>query len=126
MSVKSRFNKMIKNLRVKTGYNYKKKENLFYRKQLNKIIICILIVLLVLALKKMDVKFSNKVIRIVQDTLDYSIDIKEDPIKVLNFVKEKVKIPNEIISVFKNEISSKVFISKDILPIWQDVQNVYN
>ncbi|MGF7056492.1 hypothetical protein [Brassicibacter mesophilus] len=117
MNVKSGFNKLVRNLRVKTGYNYKNKESSFYRKQLNKIFICILIVLVILVLKKIDVKFSNNAIRIVQDTLDYSTDIKEDSIKVLKFVKEKVKIPNEIISVFKNEISSKAFIHKYCLPI---------
>ncbi len=117
MNLRNGFNKLSKSLRVRTGYNYRNREDSNYRKQLNKIFICILVILVILVLKRIDIKFTNKVIRIVQDTLNYSINIKEDPIKALNFVRDRVKLSNKITSVFSGSNSLENDAIKYSLPI---------
>lgn len=100
--------RMLNSLRKKRGYNTYNNSNgvSFYRKQLNKIIICIVIVLIVLIIKKANLKFTNNIIRIVDKSINYSFDIKEDTKKVLDFVKGAVKLPNKVIETFNSNTSN--------------------
>jgi len=95
-------NKFIYSLRKKRVYNtYNNRSGVsFYRKQLNKIIICIIIILVVLIIKKANIKFTNNIIRIVDESINYTFDIKEDTKKILDFVKGSIKIPNKVIETF--------------------------
>jgi len=111
MRLKDKLNRIVNNLRVSTGYNYKNKNSFNYRKQLNRIIICIFIIFIIMILKKIDFNFSNDVIRIVKDTLNYNYDVREDTLGILNYVKNKIADSEGIISVFKSGISIKENIS---------------
>ncbi|WIV10605.1 hypothetical protein [Proteiniborus sp. MB09-C3] len=106
IGIKEKINKNISNvlnsLRKKRVYNTYNNSNgvSFYRKQLNKVIICILIILAVLIIKKANIKFTNNIIRIVDESVNYSFDIKEDTKKIFDFVKGAVKIPDKVIETF--------------------------
>ncbi len=101
-------NKILNNLRKKRTYNtYNNSSGTsFYRRQLNKIIICIAIVLVVLIIKKANLKLTNNVIRIVDESINYSFDIKEDTKKIFDFVKGIVKIPDKVIETFNTNTSN--------------------
>lgn len=105
MNMKGNANRILNRFRLKTGYNYRDKQGFNYRKQLSKIIICLIIIIVILVLKKVNINFTNKIIRIVDNTLNYTYDIKEDSIEVFNFVKDKLKITNEAIPVYESDIS---------------------
>ncbi|SCG83729.1 hypothetical protein DW1_2164 [Proteiniborus sp. DW1] len=99
---------LLNSLRKKRVYNtYTNSSGAsFYRKQLNKILICIVIVLAVLIIKKINLKLTNNIIRIVDESINYSFDIKEDTKKVIDFVKGAVKLPDKVIETFNSDISN--------------------
>ncbi|WP_352420117.1 hypothetical protein [Proteiniborus sp.] len=111
MSIKEKTNRTVQRIlnslrrkRVYNTYNYSGNEN-FYKKQLKKIVFCIIVVLAVLLIKKINIKFTNNVIRIVDESINYSFDIKGDTKKVFDFVKNKVKIPDKVIETFSIDVS---------------------
>jgi len=99
---------MVNNLRKKRVYNTYNNSNQvsFYRKQLNKVIACIIIVLVVLIIKKANIKLTNNIIRIVDDSINYSFNMREDTKKVLDYVKGAVKIPDKVIETFNPKNSN--------------------
>lgn len=102
-----RLNKILNSLRRKRGYNtysYSGNAN-FYRKQLNKLVICIIIVIAILLIKKINIRFTNNIIRIVDKSINYSFDIREDTKKVFDFVRGVVKIPDKVIETFSIDVS---------------------
>lgn len=100
---------MLSSLRKKRVYNTYNNSSgkSFYRKQLNKVIVCILIVLVVLIIKKANIKLTNNIIRIVNESINYSFDIKEDTKKVFDYVKGAVKIPDKVIETFSPNTSNR-------------------
>ncbi|SDZ34229.1 hypothetical protein SAMN05660462_02770 [Proteiniborus ethanoligenes] len=48
-------------------------------------------------------KLTNNVIRIVDNSINYSYDIHEDTRKVIDFVKNIVKIPDKVVQTFSTE-----------------------
>jgi len=93
---------------LKTGNNYKTKDKSFYKDQFKKIIISILIVLVILLIKTINVSFTNKVVNIVNKTINYTTDVKEDSKKLLYYVKEIPKVPDKIISAFNGEKENSI------------------
>lgn len=83
--------------------NYKKfyKDKSFYKKQLNKLIAAIVILIILILMKKINTKFTNNVIRIVNENINYEFSFKEDGKKILKKSKVVLKLPEKIISVFK-------------------------
>lgn len=105
INIKSKINNTLNSLRRRNFYNTNNNSNKsFYRKQLNRILICILIVLVVLIIKKINVKFTNNIIRIVDNSINYSIDVKKDTRKFIDFVKNVVKIPDKVVETFSPEV----------------------
>lgn len=104
---KRELNRKINSLRRNRTYNTYNRTSgkSFYRRQVNKIIICILLVLSVLIIKKINVRFTNNIIRIVDKSINYSFDLKEDTKKVFDFVKGAVKIPDKVIETFGTNIT---------------------
>ena len=102
-----KLNRLLNNLRKKRVYNTYNNSSgrSFYKKQLNKVIVCIIIVLVVLIIKKANLKLTNNIIRIVDESINYSFDIKEDTKRVFDYVKGAVKIPDKVIETF-NPITS--------------------
>lgn len=100
--VNRKLNKFIYNLRRKRVYNtYNNRSRVsFYRRQLNKVIICIIIILLVLIIKKANIRFTNNIIRIVDESINYTFDIKEDTRKIIDFVKGTVRLPDKVVETF--------------------------
>lgn len=94
-----------KTKRRSNGY-YKKNDRSFYSKQLKKIIICIIIVLCVIILKKIDTDTTQRAVELVDNTVKYNYDIKENKNKVLAFFGKLKK--NKGISVFKNVTDSTI------------------
>lgn len=104
INIKAKFNNMINRLRRKQTYHYSgNSSTVFYRKQINRILICIIIILIVLVMKRINVKLTNNVIRIVDNSINYSYDIHEDTRKVIDFVKNIVKIPDKVVQTFSTE-----------------------
>lgn len=107
ISIKDKLNRFLNGLRRKRGYNhnYGSRTN-FYRKQFYRIIICIVIVLTVLIIKKINVKLTNNIIRIVDESINYSFDVKEDTKRIFDFVRDKIKIPDNVIETFSSDVSN--------------------
>lgn len=111
ITIKEKLNRKItrilNRLRTNRAYNtYNNSKGVsFYRKQINRIIICIVIVLLVLIIKKANLKFTNNIIRVVDESINYSFNIKEDTKRVLDFVRATVKLPDKVIEVFNSGTS---------------------
>lgn len=106
MNIKDKLNRTINSLRRKkvySTYNYNNGTN-FYRKQINRVVICIIIVLALLIIKKVNVKFTNNIIRIVDESINYSFDIREDTKKAYDFFRDIVKIPDKVIETFSTDV----------------------
>lgn len=93
-------NKMMFKLRVKTGYNVKKKEKSYYRKQFINIIICIIIILMVIVLRNINSKPTDKVIQVVKNTLNHDTDIISSSKNAINNVIEVVTNNDKVMEVF--------------------------
>src|SRR5690554_222487 len=100
-------NRIINRLRPKRVYNtYNYSSNAgFLRRQIKKIIVCIIIVLAILLIKNINLKFTNNIIRIVDKSINYSFDIREDTKKVYDFILDKVKVPDKVIETFSTKVS---------------------
>lgn len=94
---------MRKKANTKKRINYKKfyKDKSFYKKQLNRLIAVIIILIILMLMKKINTKFTNDVIRIVNENINYEFSFKEDGKKMLEKSKVALKLPEKIISVFK-------------------------
>lgn len=88
--------------RLRTGYNVKGKSKSFLKKQLMSIIVCIIIVLLIVMLKTINTEPTEKAIKVVKDTINYTVDIKKDSATVLNFAKGLIDDTKDAVSVFNN------------------------
>ena len=111
-------------------YNYKKyrakqstkkpfyKSKNFYKKQLNRIIICIIILAIILIFKKINTKFTNKSIEIIKDKMEYNFSIKDDGKKILDYCKKVGKLPSKIMSTFKHDdVTGQEEINKYQIPL---------
>lgn len=101
-------------LRKKAGYNVKNSYNRksIYRKQFRNLILCMIIILIILIIKKVETEPTEKAINIVKATLNYNTSIKRDSNKVLNYVKRLFNESENVTTVFKStETSDSVFIS---------------
>lgn len=88
------------NFRRRTGYNVKKQNKSFYRKQFRNLLVCIVIVLVILMIKKIDTKPTREAIEIIKDTLNYDTNILKDSKKVVDYVKGFFGDTEQVTSVF--------------------------
>ncbi|KNF09446.1 peptidase M23 family protein [Gottschalkia purinilytica] len=88
------------NIKRRYGYNYKNKDQKFYIKQIKKLFICLIILVIIIAIKKINFKKGNEVIKIVDDTINYTIDIKKDSKKLLAYMKKHSYIKDKVITAF--------------------------
>lgn len=94
----------------------------FYKKQLNKVFIALLILLFILMAKKINISFTNKVIRIIDKSIKYEFNVKSDGKKILGFSKKVLKLPKKAISVFNTNDGKNNYIA----PVDGKVQNSSN
>lgn len=87
-------------LKHRTGYNVRGKSNTYLRRQLLNIIICIIIVLIIVMIKSINTEPTEKAIKIVKDTINYTVDIKKDSATAYNFVKNLITDTKNAVSVF--------------------------
>lgn len=110
--IKNRYKKRTK--RFKTNFKGKN----FYKKQLNKVFIALIILLIVLIIQKINISFTNKVIRIIDRGIRHEFDIKVGGRKVLDFSKKVFKFPEKAVSVFSFDNKNESYIS----PLEEGVQ----
>lgn len=103
--IKNRYKKRTK--RFKNNFKSKK----FLKKQLNKVFIALIILLIVLVIKKINMSFTNKVIRIIDRGIRHEFDIKAEGRKVLDFSKKVFKLPEKAVSVFSFDNKNESYIS---------------
>ncbi len=87
MKMNDSLNRSMYRLRHKTGYNSKRKNKSYYRKQFFNVLICIIIILIILLIKSIRTKPTEEVIKVVEKTLNYNIDIKKDSKLFANYIK---------------------------------------
>ncbi|MBE6081262.1 MULTISPECIES: murein hydrolase activator EnvC family protein [Tissierellales] len=78
------------------------KDRRFYEKQIKRMIIILIIIIIILILKRINSNFSNNVIRIIDKGVNYKFEIKKDGKKIIDFAKNKIKIPDKIVTVFNS------------------------
>ncbi|MBU5294057.1 M23 family metallopeptidase [Anaerosalibacter bizertensis] len=103
--IKNRYKKRTKRFKN----NFKSKN--FFKKQLNKVFIALIILLIVLVIKKINMSFTNKVIRIIDRGIRHEFDIKAEGRKVLDFSKKVFKLPEKAVSVFSFDNKNESYIS---------------
>lgn len=90
-------------LRAKTGYKYKSKDKNFYKSQFKKILISIIIVCIIIIIKKIDTGVTNEAIKVVNKTINYNFDFKENSKKAIEYVKNLTPFTKEDVPVFNDE-----------------------
>lgn len=100
MRIGTRLRNMRYKLRSTTGYNVRGNSKSYLRRQLLNIIICIIIVLVIVMIKSINTEPTEKAIKIVKDTINYTVDIKKDSVTVYNFVKNLITDTKNVVSVF--------------------------
>ncbi|WP_425446585.1 peptidoglycan DD-metalloendopeptidase family protein [Dethiothermospora halolimnae] len=101
MSIRKKFRRESKGFKVNRRHSNSEKEKNFYRQQFKKLLISIIIVLFIIIIKKFDTEPTKKIIKIVSNTLNYNMDIKEDGKKILDYGKHLSGISDKVISIFK-------------------------
>lgn len=99
MSVKNYYGNFNRNIKSKRPYGYTKTKN-GQSKLLKKILISIIIVIVVIFLKKVDTKPTDRVIEIINNTINYNYDMKDVSKEVINFAKNLSSWPEKVKSVF--------------------------
>lgn len=102
MRTKSLWRSIKYKLKARAGYNLKNKNRDFFKRQLRNIIICIIIVLVIVIIKSINTKPTEEAIKIVRNTVNYTVDIKKDSAAALNFIKGFIDDTKNSISVFNN------------------------
>lgn len=85
--------------------NFKSVMNFFrgrlnFKRQLNRIIYVLAILVLLLLLKRLNNSISNNIIEIIDNSINYKVNIKEDSRKVLDYGKKLLELPEKAMSVF--------------------------
>jgi len=75
------------------------KKRLNYKKQLNRIICVLAILVLLLLLKRLNNSISSNIIEIIDNSLNYKVNIKEDGKRVLDYGKKLFQLPEKALSV---------------------------
>ena len=106
--------------------NYKNVLNLFkkrlnYKKQLNRIICVLAILVLLLLLKRLNNSISNNIIEIIDNSINYKVNVKEDGKRVLDYGKKILKLPEKALSV----LNVDGYSSKYIEPIEGAIYNPF-
>lgn len=104
---------MINNRYKSSTKRYKRssKGKSFYKKQLSKILIALVILIIILIIKKINIKFTNKVIRIIDKGIKHEFNVKVEGKKALDFSKKILKVPEKAVSVFNPDSKNKDYIS---------------
>lgn len=103
----NRVYKTLSRFRTRSGYYTTGARN-FYKSQLKKIIISLILVLIILLIKLIDTKGTNEAIRIVDNIVNKDFDLKEDTKKVIEYAKSITKIPNRVITTFNSNVSKDI------------------
>ncbi|MCF6465369.1 murein hydrolase activator EnvC family protein [Clostridium sp. Cult2] len=94
------------NIRYKGILNYLKRR-FHYKRQLNKIIGVLIILILILILKILNNSISSNIIQIIHNGINYEFSIKKDGKVILDYGKKILMIPEKTLSVLNITNSSK-------------------
>lgn len=75
------------------------KRRLHYKRQLNRIIYVLAILVLLLLLKRLNNSISSNIIEIIDNSINYKINIKEDGRLILDYSKKIFQLPEKALSV---------------------------
>lgn len=70
-----------------------------YKRQLNRIICVLAILVLLLLIKRLNTKISSNIIQIVDRSIHYRVNIREDGKAMVNFSKKLLKYPKKTLEV---------------------------
>ncbi len=96
------------------------KSRLNYKRQLNRIIYVLAILILLLLLKRLNNSISSNIIEIIDNSINYKVNVKEDSKLIIDYGKKIFKLPGKALSVLNLEDNSKY-----ILPIEGVVYNPF-
>ncbi len=83
------------------------KQRLNYKRQLNRIIYVLAILVLLLLLKRLNNKISSNIIEIIDNSIHYKVNIKEDSKVIIDFSKRFLQLPEKALSVLNINEGSK-------------------
>ena len=98
---RSRYNK-----NFKSGMNFLK-HRLNFKRQLNRIIYVLAILILLLLLKRLNNSISSNIIEIIDNSINHKVNIKEDSKLIMDYSKEILKLPEKALTVLNLENNSK-------------------
>lgn len=103
MKVQGSLNKFFSKLRVRRSYGYSSGQSINYNKFIKKMLISIVIVIIIILLKIIDTGFTSRSIRVIENIINYDLNIKEDSKKILEYGKEIFNYPKKVVTAFNRE-----------------------
>lgn len=101
------------------------REKNFYRKMLQQIGICILLVLLAILIKTINTPITNRITETIKLSLSSQMDAKSSIGKLKAYVQEIPKLSEKAITVFQKEGNEKDLRYNFILPITGEVKSSF-
>ncbi|WP_026893745.1 M23 family metallopeptidase [Clostridiisalibacter paucivorans] len=103
--------------RSSTDFFQRKKDKTFYRGQLKKLFISILIVAVIITIKRLNINITRDAFNMIKETVSYNWDIRK-----IGNIKE---VPNKIVSVFNEKEIKMIKDDEYIWPVSGDLYKDY-